>query len=107
VNRADRGPLLLIVAGVLLFLAVVAYVINDAEDKSRRTEAALRDRQVIQAQAQRSIVELKALRDESVRTIRDGAELHDQHEAILRSLGRIEKLLEGRAPTEPVGGFTQ
>jgi type II secretory pathway component PulM len=106
VNRADRGHLLLIVAGVLLLLAVVAYVINDAEDNSRRRQAALCDQQAIQAQAQRSIVELKALRDESIRTIRDGAELHEQHEAILRSLVRIEKLLEGMAPTESGRGLT-
>jgi hypothetical protein len=107
VNRADRGPLLLIVAGALLLLAVVAYVINDAEDNSRWREATLRDRQAIQAQAQRSIGELKALRDESVRTIRDRRGLHDQQEAILKSLARIEKLLEGRAPSQPAGGCTQ
>ena len=29
-TRADRGPLLLIVAGVLMLLAVVAYLIHDA-----------------------------------------------------------------------------
>ena len=106
-NRADRGPLLLIVAGILLLLAVVAYVINDAEDESHRREATLRDQQTIQAQAQRSIGELKALRDESVRTIRDGGGLHDQHEAILKSLSRIEKLLEDKAPTQPADGCTQ
>lgn len=106
-NRADRGPLLLIVAGVLLLLAVIAYVINDAEDESRRREATRRDQQTIQAQAQRSIGELKALRDESIRTIRDRAEVHDKHEAILKSLARIEKLLEGKAPTQSAGGCTQ
>jgi hypothetical protein len=107
VNRADRGPLLLIVAGVSLLLAVVAYVINDAEHNSRRRAATLRERQELQAQAQRSIVELKSLRDESVRTIRDGAEIHEQHEAILRSLERIEKLLEATAPTESGRGLTR
>jgi hypothetical protein len=91
----------------LLLLAVVAYVINDAEDNSRWREATLRDRQAIQSQAQRSIGELKALRDESIRTIRDRAELHDKHEAILKSLVRIEKLLEGQSRTQPAGGFTQ
>jgi hypothetical protein len=90
-----------------LLLAVVAYVINDAEEYSRRREAALRDRQALQAQTQRSIVELKALRDESVRTLRDGAELHEQYEAILRSLLRIEKRLEGMAPTGSGCGPTQ
>ena len=104
-NRADRGHLLLIVAGVLLVVAIVAYVINDAEDNSRWKEATLRDRQAIQVQAQRSIGELRALRDESIRTIRDSAGVHDQHEAILRSLVRIEKLLEVGAPTRPAGGF--
>ena len=61
-NRVDRGPLLLIVAGVLLLLAVVAYLISEAEDRFQRREAALRDRQALRAQAQRSIAALKALR---------------------------------------------
>ena len=98
-NRADRGPLLLIVAGVLLLLAVVAYLINDAEDNSRHRAATLRDRKELQAQAQRSIVELRAMREEHARTAQDRAELREQHEVVRRSLDRIEKLLDQMAST--------
>jgi hypothetical protein len=100
VNRADRGPLLLIVAGVLLLLAVVAYLINDAEHNSRRREAAVHDRQAIRAQAQRATAELKALEEEKVRNDRERAELHHQNDAILESLKRIEKLLGGSRLTQ-------
>jgi hypothetical protein len=98
VNRADRAPLLLIVAGALLFLAVVAYAINDAQDNALRREATLHGRQALHAQAQRSIMELKALEEERIGISQERAELHKQNEAILESLARIEKLLEGMEP---------
>ena len=98
-NRVDRGPLLLIVAGVFLLLTVVAYLISDAEDRFQRRKAALRDRQALYAQAQRSMVELKALQEESDRTNRARADLNAQQQSILKSLGRIETMLEERAPT--------
>jgi hypothetical protein len=90
----------LIVAGVLLLLAVVAYSINDAEGNFLRREAALRGHQAVRAQVQRSTVEMKAFEEESARTIRDRAELHGQHDEIMKSLKRIEKLLEGASPPE-------
>jgi len=98
VNRADRGTLLLILAGALLLLAVVAYLINDAEDNSRLREAALHHRQTLRAQAQLSIAELKSLEEERDRNNRDRADLHDQNRAILESLKRIEKRLGGEPP---------
>jgi type II secretory pathway component PulM len=94
VNRADRAPLLLIVAGALLLLAVVAYLINDAQGNSQWREAALRGQQALHAQAQHSIVEMKTLEQERTQSSRDRAELHDQNEAILKSLARIQRLLE-------------
>jgi flagellar biosynthesis/type III secretory pathway M-ring protein FliF/YscJ len=99
VNRADRGPLLLIVAGVLLLLAVVAYLVNDAEDNSRRREAAVHDRQAARVHVQRATAELKALEQERDRNNRDRAELQDQNRAILESLKRIEKLLREKPRT--------
>lgn len=39
-TRADRGPVLLIVGGVLMILAVVAYLIRDAEDRQSAIMAA-------------------------------------------------------------------
>ena len=98
-NRVERGPLLLIVAGVLLLLAVVAYLINDAEDQSRRIEATY-ERHALDAQARRSIAEMRALRDENDRIRQDRADIRGQQEEILKSLKRIEKMLErqlGRA----------
>ena len=99
-NRADRGPLLLIVAGVLLLLPIVAYSIHDVEDRSRRMEEVLEHR-TFEAQARRSIGEMRALRDESdpTRPQRDGG--CEEHEGILRSLKRIEELLEALPPTRP------
>lgn len=93
-NRADRGPLLLIIAGILLLLAIVAYSIDHAEESSLRKEAALRGRQTDREPGQRSILESKALQGERARTIRDVADLHGQHDEILKSLKQIEKLLE-------------
>jgi hypothetical protein len=98
VNRADRAPLLLIVAGALLLLSVIAYLINDAQDNSLRREAALRGPDSLPAQAQHSIVKMKALEEERIQNCRDRAELQEQNEAILKSLARIEGLLEGIDP---------
>lgn len=100
-KRADRGSLLLIVAGVLLLVTVVAYVINAAESEYRRREANFRDRQSIQAETRRSIVELKALRDESNQIHRDKADLYERQEKILKALARIEGLLKRMAPAGP------
>jgi ABC-type bacteriocin/lantibiotic exporter with double-glycine peptidase domain len=100
VNRADRGPLLLIVAGVFLLLAVVAFLISDAEDRFQRSEATSRSLEALRVQTQRSIVELKALQEESDLTNRARADLDAQQQSILNSLARIEKLLTERPPTE-------
>lgn len=87
----------MIAAGLLLLLAVVAYLINDAENLSVRMEAAA-ERQALDAQTRRSIAEMKALRDESERIRSDRESIHDQHEEILESLNRIEDLLSGVSP---------
>jgi hypothetical protein len=92
VNRAERGPLLLFVAGVLLLLAVAAYLINDAEDQSRRIEASF-ERRALDAQTRRSMAELRVLRDENDRMRQDRTDIRDRQEEILKSLSRIEKLL--------------
>jgi hypothetical protein len=95
--------MLLIVAGVLLLVAFVACVIGGAEGDFRRREATLRDRQVIQAEVQRSLGDLKALRDQDARVRRDKADLYERQDAILRALARIEGLLKGMAPAGPGG----
>lgn len=91
-NRVERGPLLLFVAGVLLLLAVVAYLINDAEDQSRQIEASF-ERQALDVQTRHSMAEVRVLRDENDRMRQDRANIRDRQEEILKSLGRIEKLL--------------
>jgi len=53
VNRVDRGPLLLILAGILLFLAVVAYLISDGEENLQRKRAALIGREALRLQTNR------------------------------------------------------
>jgi len=97
VNRADRGPLFLIAAGVLMLLAVVAYLINDAEDQSRRMEAAL-ERQALDAQSRRTVSEMRALRGENDRTRRERDRIRAEHVQMLESLDRIEKRLGGASP---------
>lgn len=99
-NRADRGPLLLIVAGVLMLLAIVAYLIDDAEDHSRRMEASF-ERQALDAQTRRTVAEVRAIRDENDRTRRERDRIRDQHEEMLKSLERIEKLLGGGPSLAP------
>lgn len=94
-NRFKRGPLVLAIAGIFLTLAVVSYLINDAQDNYQRRAAALRDLQVFRAQVQRSRVEMQAFREESDRNDQDRAELQEQYAAILKALERIERLLEG------------
>jgi hypothetical protein len=68
-------------------------LINDAEDQSRRIEANY-ERHALDAQARRSISEIRALRDENnhIRLDRDG--IRGQQEEILKSLKRVQELLE-------------
>ncbi len=96
-NHTHRGPLLLIVAGVLLLLAVVAYLIHDAETHSFRREASA-ERQSLDAQTRQSIAEIKALREVNDRMLLERQELLERNEEILESLHRIEVLL-GDSPT--------
>jgi hypothetical protein len=42
-----RGPLVLTLAGILLFCAVVAYLIGDLESNARRQEASLIDQELL------------------------------------------------------------
>jgi type II secretory pathway component PulM len=100
VNPADRVPRLLIVAGMLLLLAVVAYVINDAQALSRLRRADLRDQQALAAQIQRSAAALRACREEADRIGRVRSELQGQYATILESLKRIEKRLVGTGSVE-------
>jgi hypothetical protein len=77
--------LLLIVAGVLLLLSVVAFLINDVEHDPLRRAADMRDRQAVLEQVQRVMVELNALKEERERHDRQRDELRDRNEAVLES----------------------
>ena len=94
-ERVNRGPLLLVVAGILLITAVVAFLISDIEASFQRRQASIRSREALRVPAPRSL----ELQDESDRASKAGAEINAQHEAILRSLARIEGLLKALAPT--------
>ncbi len=98
-NRVDRGPLLLILAGILLLLALVAYLISDAEENLKRKEATLHDREALRVQKEQAIKDLKTYQAESNRINKEQAELLSQQDAIIKSLKRIEKSLEAANPT--------
>ena len=100
-NRVDRGPLLLILAGILLLLAVVAYLISDAEENLQRKEADLHGREALRVQKEQAIEERKAYQAESNRMNKERAELHSQQDAIIKSLKRIEETLERLSSSNP------
>lgn len=100
-NRVDRGPLLLILAGILLLLAVVAYLISDAEEYLQRKEAVLHGREALRVQKVQAIEERKAYQAESNRLKEECVELHSQQDAIIKSLKRIEESLDAVNSTTP------
>ncbi len=75
-NRTNRGPILLTLAGVLLLFVLVVYLINDAEYNQARHEAALHQREL--------------QRRENERSVADRAELHRRQNMIIESLKRLE-----------------
>jgi hypothetical protein len=81
-NRIEQGPLLLILSGILLLLAVVAYLINDAEDRVQTKARIERQAQAINHdQAERNGY------------LRARADLVNQQQNILDRLKRIEDFL--------------
>ena len=93
-NRVDRSSLLLTLAGVLLLLAVGAYLISQAEDALRRKESALRTQETLRIQTERAIEERKIHATENHRTNQEWARLDSQQNAIIKSLKRIEAVLK-------------
>jgi hypothetical protein len=102
VNRVDRGPLLLILAGIMLFLAVVAYLISDAEENLQRGEAVLYGREALQVQKEQAIEDRKTFEAQSDRMNEERAELHSQQDTIIKALRRIEESLDAIGTTNPV-----
>ncbi len=98
-NRVDRGPLLLILAGILLLLAVVAYLISDAEENLQRNEAVLHGREALRVQKEQAIEDRKTYQAQSDRINKERAELHSQQDAIIKALKRIEDSLEAASST--------
>ncbi len=103
VNRVDRGQPLLILAGIMLFLAVVAYLISDAEDYLQRKEAALLGREAFRVQKEQAIEDRKTYQADSDRMNKERAELLSQQYAIIESLKRIEESLEAAGLTNSKG----
>ncbi len=101
-NRVDRGPLLLILAGIMLVLAVVAYLISDAEENLQRSEAVLHGREALRVQKEQAIEDRKTFEAQRDRMTKERAELHSQQDAIIKALKRIEESLDSVGPTHPV-----
>jgi hypothetical protein len=99
VNRVDRGPLLLILAGIFLLLTVVAYLIHEAEESRRRKEADLYGREALRVQRQQAIEDRRSYQAENDRMNKERAELHSQQDAIIKTLKRIEETLEAACPS--------
>jgi hypothetical protein len=96
VNRADRGPLLLILAALLLFLTIIAYLINEAQEERQRNEAILQGREALRVQRLRAIEDRKLFQSDSNRVSRERDELRTRQDAIIKALGRIENKLSSQ-----------
>lgn len=70
-NRIHRSRVLLTVAGVLSFFALVAYLISDAEYNQTRHEAALRQQELLRHENEQSIADRAVLHVQFERSIAD------------------------------------
>jgi hypothetical protein len=89
---------LLSLAGVLLLLAVVAYLISEAEDTLQRKKSALRSQEALRIQEERAIADRKVYEAENEEIKKERAKLDSQQNVIIKSLKRIEAALETAAP---------
>ena len=89
-NRVDRSPIWLTLAGALLLIAVIAYLINEAEQNLQQKEAVLRESEALRFQKEQVIQGRIMYQAESDRMNRERAELHSQQDTIIKTLKRIE-----------------
>jgi arginine/ornithine N-succinyltransferase beta subunit len=94
VTRITRCPSLLIIAGILAFFAVVAYVIGDFKDRAQRRDAILREQGFERARVVRLFDDRAQLDSRDDKVTRDRADLHGQYNTIIQSLQRIEKAVQ-------------
>src|SRR5581483_4782719 len=94
VNRVHQGRLLLALAGGLLLLAVVSYLISESENDQQRRASAIRAADALRIQADRAMQDRKIYNAELDRTRKDRARYDSQQDAIIKSLERIEAALE-------------
>ncbi len=93
VSRVERAPLLLALAGILLFLSVVAYLLSDMEGNLRNQEATQAAREALRVQKELAFEDRLIYRAETERISKEHVGLRSQQDAIMKSLKRIEDSL--------------
>ncbi len=93
-RREPRGPILLIIAGVLSLFAIISFTINEFREKAQRQEAILPRAERCMSQDVRLIQERARLDSRQEREVQDRANLRSQFNTIIQSLQRIEKAVQ-------------
>lgn len=99
-SRAQRGPLLLSLAGLLLMCSLVAYWMGESELERERQAGILRVREAWSARLDSAIADRDALRKEVQADSEAGVDAR-REQAILEALKRIESRQAGPAPSQP------
>lgn len=92
-SRVERAPLLLALAGILLFLTIVAYLISDVQENLRRQEAAQAALEALRVQKEVAFEDRLIYRAENERISKEHIGLQSQQDEIMKSLKRIEDFL--------------
>jgi hypothetical protein len=87
----------LIVAGLLFFVAIITYWINDAEERARLKQGRGREQEAHRLQIEQVMKSRQMLQAETERSRKEWLELQHQNDAIIKSLRRIERMLESMA----------
>ena len=96
-SRAQRGPLALWVAGLLLMCSLVAYWVGESELERERQAGIERVREAWSARLDSAIADREALRKEVKADSEAGAGAR-REQAILEALRRIESRQGGPSP---------
>jgi hypothetical protein len=91
-NQSKRGPAILIVAGMFLLFAIVAYLVGDAESNNERHAAILRETDILRVQNEQSIADRAALHEQTTRFAASRAELCRQKKVTVELLRRVDDL---------------
>jgi hypothetical protein len=91
-NQSKRGPAVLIVAGIFLLFAIVAYLVGDAESNNERHAAILRETNILRVQNEQSIADRAALHEQTTRFAASRTELCRQKKVTVELLRRLDEL---------------